>query len=169
MCRLSWNLGASTSWNAQGLSRPVMGLLYLCPYLFTISNKLGYKRFVVLRAMTVATCLVVTVTLRPDSCYVYCVFLGVNLGVLCFWEIVMLLRFSKLLSRYVFAYMYHVPGVVTFRLLYCDILSRNLYYVCCRWSTVPVWFQPAAGNSCESSFRVSSVPRSRVLHHSICR
>ena len=29
MCRLSWNLGASTSWNPQGLSRPAMGLLYL--------------------------------------------------------------------------------------------------------------------------------------------
>jgi hypothetical protein len=29
MCRPSWNLGASTSWNPQGLSRPVMGLLYL--------------------------------------------------------------------------------------------------------------------------------------------
>jgi len=29
MCRLSWNLGASTSWNSQGLSRPVMGLIYL--------------------------------------------------------------------------------------------------------------------------------------------
>jgi len=28
MCLLSWNLGASTSWNSQGLSRPVMGLLY---------------------------------------------------------------------------------------------------------------------------------------------
>ena len=29
MCQLSWNLGASTSWNPQGLPRPVMGLLYL--------------------------------------------------------------------------------------------------------------------------------------------
>ena len=29
MCRLSWNLGASTSWNPQGLSRPVIQLLYL--------------------------------------------------------------------------------------------------------------------------------------------
>jgi len=29
MCRMSWNLGASTFWNPQGLSRPVMGLLYL--------------------------------------------------------------------------------------------------------------------------------------------
>jgi hypothetical protein len=27
MCRLSTNLGASTSWTPQGLSRPVMGLL----------------------------------------------------------------------------------------------------------------------------------------------
>jgi len=27
MCRMSWNLGASTSWNPQDLSRPVMGLL----------------------------------------------------------------------------------------------------------------------------------------------
>jgi len=31
MCWLSWNLGASTSWNPQGLSRIVMGLLYLIP------------------------------------------------------------------------------------------------------------------------------------------
>ena len=29
MCWLSWNLGASTSWNTQGLSRLVMGMLYL--------------------------------------------------------------------------------------------------------------------------------------------
>ena len=32
MCRLSWNLGASTSWNPQGLSRPVMVLPYLHHY-----------------------------------------------------------------------------------------------------------------------------------------
>jgi len=30
MCRFSWNLGASASWKLQGLSRPVMGLFYLC-------------------------------------------------------------------------------------------------------------------------------------------
>ena len=29
MCRLSWYLGASAYWRTQGLSRPVMGLLYL--------------------------------------------------------------------------------------------------------------------------------------------
>ena len=29
MCRLSWNLGASTFWNPQGLFSSVMGLLYL--------------------------------------------------------------------------------------------------------------------------------------------
>ena len=31
MCQLFWNLGISTSWNPQGLSRPVMGLLHLLP------------------------------------------------------------------------------------------------------------------------------------------
>ena len=34
MCRLSWNLGASTSRNPQGLSRPVIGLLYLYIYFY---------------------------------------------------------------------------------------------------------------------------------------
>jgi hypothetical protein len=29
MCRLSRNLGTSTSWNPKGLSSPVQGLLYL--------------------------------------------------------------------------------------------------------------------------------------------
>ena len=31
MCWLSWDLGASTSWNPMGLSRPVMGLLCSIP------------------------------------------------------------------------------------------------------------------------------------------
>jgi len=34
MYRLSWNMGASTSWKPQGLSRPVMGLLYLLLYIY---------------------------------------------------------------------------------------------------------------------------------------
>jgi hypothetical protein len=34
MCRLSWNLGVSTSWNHLGLSRPVKWMLYL--YLYSI-------------------------------------------------------------------------------------------------------------------------------------
>jgi len=38
MCRLSWNLEASASWNPQGLSRPVMGLLHL--YLLCIQISL---------------------------------------------------------------------------------------------------------------------------------
>jgi len=32
---LSWNLGTVTSWNPLGLSRPVMGLLYLLLYVDT--------------------------------------------------------------------------------------------------------------------------------------
>ena len=39
VCRLSWNLGASTSWNPQGLSRPVMGLLYL----FLLTSELSHS------------------------------------------------------------------------------------------------------------------------------
>jgi hypothetical protein len=39
MCRLSGNLGASTSWNPQGLSRPVMGLFYL--YVIILLNVLS--------------------------------------------------------------------------------------------------------------------------------
>jgi hypothetical protein len=44
MCRLSWNLGTSTSWNPQGLSRPLMELLYL--YLLVCSRLVcsGYGR-----------------------------------------------------------------------------------------------------------------------------
>jgi len=44
MCRLSWNLGASTSWNPLGLSRPVMGLLYLYLLRYLIYNLLGPER-----------------------------------------------------------------------------------------------------------------------------
>jgi len=40
MCRLSGNLGASTSWNPQGLSGPVQGLLYL--HLFTANDDCGH-------------------------------------------------------------------------------------------------------------------------------
>jgi hypothetical protein len=50
MCRLSWNLGALTSWNPNGLSRPVMGLLYLAllcfmGWMFMGSNPGRGKRF----------------------------------------------------------------------------------------------------------------------------
>ena len=35
MCRLSWNLGTSASWNPLGLSRLTQLLLYLCIVLYT--------------------------------------------------------------------------------------------------------------------------------------
>jgi hypothetical protein len=39
MGQLSRNLGAATSWNPKGLSRPVMGLLYLNAYfILTLFN-----------------------------------------------------------------------------------------------------------------------------------
>jgi len=40
--RLSWNLGASHSWNLRGLFRPVMGLLYL--YLYNIESTFQFQR-----------------------------------------------------------------------------------------------------------------------------
>ena len=39
MCGLSWNLWASTSWNPLGLSRPVMGLLYLYLFLSSLNRE----------------------------------------------------------------------------------------------------------------------------------
>jgi hypothetical protein len=38
MCRLSRNLEASTFWSTKGLSRPVMGLLYLLPRVKPVYN-----------------------------------------------------------------------------------------------------------------------------------
>jgi len=56
-CRLSWNLGASTSWNPHGLSRSVMELIYL------------FFTFVVLVLMVVAllAALMLPIISRPDS------------------------------------------------------------------------------------------------------
>jgi hypothetical protein len=42
--RLPWNLGASTSWKPQGLSRPVMGLLYLYLYLYLFISRSQWPR-----------------------------------------------------------------------------------------------------------------------------
>jgi hypothetical protein len=57
MCLLSWNLETSNSWKPHGLSKPVMGLLYLlgfdlcywhCDFLYTTTcrtNNYNIKRF----------------------------------------------------------------------------------------------------------------------------
>jgi hypothetical protein len=41
-CRLSRNLGASTSWNPDGLSRPVQGLIYLFIYILPNVQIVGF-------------------------------------------------------------------------------------------------------------------------------
>jgi hypothetical protein len=41
-CRLSWNVRVSTSWNPQGLSRLVMGLLYLYIWIYWRPLKCSY-------------------------------------------------------------------------------------------------------------------------------
>jgi hypothetical protein len=47
-CRLSWNLGASTSWNPQDLSRPIQGLLYLLILVFVYLRTLSFVKYVFL-------------------------------------------------------------------------------------------------------------------------
>ena len=52
MCRWSWNLGASTSWDPQGLSGPVMELLYL----LVLHNRVSFvcHRFCVILAISIS-------------------------------------------------------------------------------------------------------------------
>jgi hypothetical protein len=49
MCRLSKNLGASTSWSPKGMSRPVMGLLY--HYLYELSFHVSVRRHVMFHGL----------------------------------------------------------------------------------------------------------------------
>jgi hypothetical protein len=49
--RLSWNQGASTSWNPQGLSRPVMGLLFLMYGIQSVRVIHNHAGFSVYRAL----------------------------------------------------------------------------------------------------------------------
>ena len=43
MCRLSRNLGSSTSWNNQGLTRPIMVLLYIYPLMMGLDTPVTYR------------------------------------------------------------------------------------------------------------------------------
>jgi len=52
MCRLSWNLVASTSWNPQGLSSPVQGSLHLYRYLNICTNAIPLLRKSVYKIVT---------------------------------------------------------------------------------------------------------------------
>jgi len=47
MCRLSWNLGASTFWNPQGLSGSVEGLLYF-DYYFMIKRSAYFYSIIII-------------------------------------------------------------------------------------------------------------------------
>ena len=45
MCRLSWNLGASTSWKPHGLSRIVMGIAL--PFICNLDQQIRYPSYIV--------------------------------------------------------------------------------------------------------------------------
>jgi hypothetical protein len=66
MCRLSWNLGAWTFCNYYGLSRPVMGLLYL--YLTFAKENKYISGFVVYRII----CLTNFILIYYSPCSVSC-------------------------------------------------------------------------------------------------
>ena len=58
MCRLSWNMGASTSWNPYGPPRAVTGLLYLFIYIrMLVSTFYVYERYISVFARTVCNML----------------------------------------------------------------------------------------------------------------
>jgi hypothetical protein len=65
MCRLSKNLEASTDWNPQGLSRPVMGLLYLTRLKVP---KLANMKIAVVRYMTLCIFVHTNVSGKLTSC-----------------------------------------------------------------------------------------------------
>jgi hypothetical protein len=134
----------------------------------TVSKKFKMNDLYITGQCHLVFCCVGSLTLRPDT----------FLLLLCvFWVLIRMFGVSDKsvceASRLSCCVCLHVPCrsvvVVALRLFHCDMLSRNIRYSCCRLSIVRVWFLPAAGNWCGSSFRVSSVPRSRALHHSICR
>jgi hypothetical protein len=55
MCRIFWNPGTSNSWNTQGLSRPVMGLLYLHFLPFFIIKKNIFKTYTFRHCQTITS------------------------------------------------------------------------------------------------------------------
>ena len=61
MCRLSWNLAAWTSWNPQGLSRPVMGLPYL-----NVRKRCVMREWLVVISLTAMLYKNTTLTLHVD-------------------------------------------------------------------------------------------------------
>jgi hypothetical protein len=70
ICRLSWNLGASTFWNPQGLSRPVMGLLYLlldCVHYLTCTRS-WYLLFILLLYVVLILLQLSAVRFNEDPC-----------------------------------------------------------------------------------------------------
>jgi len=98
MCRLSWNLGTSTSWNPQGLSRPVMGLLYLLPPEYT-SETLLYE----------AACLLLKSGFRVSFSWLY------EPGTQCMWNAIV--QGVPLATE---------PGISLIILTPMKILQRNL-------------------------------------------
>ena len=100
MCRLSWNLGASNSWNPQGLSRPVIISPARCTILLNIFISLLYM----FRA-----------SMCPSSGENYCIYATRVFVTLYGWRLVCWLDFQSIHVSGI-----HVP-IIRRKLLYlCD-------------------------------------------------
>jgi hypothetical protein len=75
MYRLFWNLGASTSWHPQGLSRPEMGLLYLTLTFLSVSARTLHWSLSWVRLFQYSSCLVsVAFTFVYGRLHIHCGF-----------------------------------------------------------------------------------------------
>ena len=117
MCRMSWNVGASTSWNPQDLSRTVMGLLYLC---FTYAHSVLFLgAFAKLRQASISSVMFV----RPSSWNNWAptgrILMQFHILVLFFWKSVYKIRVllkSDKINRY-----------FTWRTVYIVIITSLLF------------------------------------------
>ena len=101
MCWLSWNLGASTSWNPQGLSRSVMGLLYFYPSWHNFKNTVTIEVRLLLTllmfyAVLMANSSAVNESPSCDSLVFQNEFFHLCCVPICCWCLRWLVRLSKL-------------------------------------------------------------------------
>jgi len=152
MCRLFWNLGASTSWNPLGLTRPVMGLLYL--YSVIIPSLLRTISFIyitdaILTMLTIDSTLITDLT--PRVGHVFHKTLGLNVGhdrdCNCFFD-------WRRVNNILFLNGDRLPGWISFRRYHFWSAWSDLLISSCReFSTYPRRYEAVfISLKCVSSF-----------------
>ena len=117
MCQLSWNLGASISWNPQGLSRPVMGLLYFTHFNWIIKVLTSLLRFITILSSYVFRRLMLAHLQWPESSHWF----------------TYVQQFTFLLYRNCCDYIPFVCGIYTCSPLY--VFALHIYNTTTIWTT----------------------------------